>query len=60
MPDVTARGGSDTGVVGRSLTGKRVAIVGGGLSGLAYAGVLRDLGFEPVLFEKCAAVGGHW
>ena len=43
-----------------STHGKRVAIVGGGLSGLAYAGVLRDLGFDCVVFEKSGAVGGHW
>jgi dimethylaniline monooxygenase (N-oxide forming) len=39
---------------------KRVAIVGGGISGLAYAHVLRKNGFEPVVFEKAPRVGGVW
>ena len=38
----------------------RVAVVGGGISGLAYAHVLRKNGFEPVVFEKASRVGGVW
>ncbi len=39
---------------------KRVAIVGGGISGLIHAHVLRKNGFEPVVFEKAREVGGVW
>ena len=38
----------------------RVAVIGGGISGLAYAHVLRKNGFEPVVFEKASRVGGVW
>lgn len=39
---------------------RRVAIVGAGISGLAYAHVLRRRGYAPVVFEKGARVGGVW
>lgn len=39
---------------------KRVAIVGGGISGLIHAHVLRKNGFEAVVFEKSSEVGGVW
>ena len=38
----------------------RVAVIGGGISGLAYAHVLRKNGFQPVVFEKAGRVGGVW
>jgi cation diffusion facilitator CzcD-associated flavoprotein CzcO len=38
----------------------RVAVIGGGISGLTYAHVLRKNGFEPVVFEKAGRVGGVW
>lgn len=37
----------------------RVAVVGAGVSGLACARTLRDLGHDPVVFEKSGAVGGR-
>lgn len=43
-----------TGAVGR----KRVAIVGGGLSGLACAKYLADAGHEPIVLEAREVLGG--
>jgi len=40
--------------------GPTVGIVGGGISGIAYAHVLRKNGFRPVVFEKAPRVGGVW
>ncbi len=42
------------------MTESTVAIIGGGISGLAYAHVLRKNGFAPVVFEKAERVGGVW
>lgn len=39
---------------------QRVAIIGAGISGLAYADVLTRCGFSVVLFEYCARIGGVW
>lgn len=39
---------------------RRVAIVGAGPGGLAAARYLLLHGFEPVLFEQSAGVGGQW
>jgi len=39
-------------------TGKHVVVVGGGISGLCTAFLLRKKGFRITLFEKDAAVGG--
>ncbi len=36
-----------------------VAVIGAGISGLALAGALRDLGFAPVVLERSQAVGGR-
>ncbi|NNL85346.1 MAG: NAD(P)/FAD-dependent oxidoreductase [Myxococcales bacterium] len=44
----------------RSQRGKRIAIVGAGVSGIAAASVLNRLGHETVLFEKAAEIGGIW
>lgn len=38
----------------------RVAIIGAGMSALAYADVLTRCGFAVVLFERGARVGGVW
>jgi predicted NAD/FAD-binding protein len=38
---------------------KRVAIIGGGMSGVATSAFLRDKKFEIHLFEKEAKLGGH-
>lgn len=38
----------------------RIAVVGGGISGIAHAHVLQKNGFEVVVFEKAAEVGGVW
>lgn len=37
----------------------RVAVVGGGLAGLACAGALRDAGFGVTVFDKGRGVGGR-
>jgi len=39
---------------------QRVAIVGAGISGLAYADVLTRCGFSVVLFESGPRIGGVW
>ena len=36
----------------------RVAIVGGGPAGLSAARYLRSEGFEPIILERAAALGG--
>lgn len=38
----------------------RVAIVGTGISGIAFAGVFRRFGHECVLFDKADSIGGIW
>jgi len=38
----------------------RVAIVGGGPAGLSAARYLLHEGFEPVILEHAAALGGQW
>ncbi|MBE9143767.1 FAD-dependent oxidoreductase [Planktothrix mougeotii] len=38
---------------------KPVVIIGGGPAGLAAAGKLQDFGYEVVLIEKQAEIGGH-
>ena len=43
-----------------TVEGKRVAIVGAGISGLAHAHVFRKNGFEVVVFEKSSEVAGVW
>ncbi|WP_196054604.1 flavin-containing monooxygenase [Nocardia aurantiaca] len=43
-----------------SAGGKRVGIIGAGIAGLVTAKVLRDDGFEVVVFDKEAAAGGVW
>jgi len=43
-----------------AMAAQRVAIVGAGISGLAYADVLTRCGFSVVLFERCARIGGVW
>ena len=40
--------------------GRRVAIVGAGVSGLVTARVLLDDGFDVSVFEKAAEIGGVW
>ncbi|MEU2258663.1 NAD(P)/FAD-dependent oxidoreductase [Nocardia xishanensis] len=42
------------------MTGARVAVIGAGVAGLVTAKVLRDDGFDVVVFEKEPAVGGVW
>lgn len=39
--------------------GKRVAVIGAGVSGIACAHVLRGAGFAPVIFEKSRGLGGR-
>ncbi|MEO7275084.1 MAG: NAD(P)/FAD-dependent oxidoreductase, partial [Vicinamibacterales bacterium] len=38
----------------------RVAVVGGGPAGISAARYLRTEGFEPVILERAAALGGQW
>lgn len=38
---------------------KRVGIIGGGISGLTSAALLKNKGFDVVLFEKSGRVGGN-
>ena len=40
--------------------GDRIAVIGGGISGIAAANVLKKNGFEPVVFEKSDKLGGVW
>ena len=40
------------------LTGKSVAVVGGGPAGISAAYYLRRMGIKPVIFEKMPAAGG--
>src|ERR1700729_2739279 len=39
---------------------RAVAIIGGGPAGLVAARFLKQHGFNPVIFEAAAAVGGQW
>src|SRR5215207_7339355 len=39
---------------------ERVAVVGAGPAGLVAARFLRSEGFDPVLFEQGAGIGGQW
>ncbi len=41
------------------MTSMRVAVIGGGLSGLVCAGALRDAGFGVTVFDKGRGVGGR-
>ncbi|GAB0101198.1 NAD(P)/FAD-dependent oxidoreductase [Nocardia sp. JMUB6875] len=43
-----------------SAGGKRVGIIGAGIAGLVTAKVMRDDGFEVVVFDKEDAAGGVW
>lgn len=43
----------------KSTKGRRVVIAGAGIAGLAAAHVLADAGFEVVVLEKAASVGGR-
>jgi dimethylaniline monooxygenase (N-oxide forming) len=38
----------------------KIAVIGGGISGIATAQVLKKNGFTPVVFEKSAKPGGVW
>ncbi len=38
----------------------RIAIIGAGISGIATARILQKNGFEAVIFEKSAKLGGVW
>jgi dimethylaniline monooxygenase (N-oxide forming) len=40
--------------------GKRVCVVGGGISGIAHAQILKKNGFDVVVFEKAPEIGGVW
>ena len=38
----------------------RIAIIGAGISGIAFAGILRRFGHECILYEKRESIGGIW
>ena len=38
---------------------KKIGIIGGGISGLAAAFLLKNKGFDVMLFEKSGRVGGN-
>jgi cation diffusion facilitator CzcD-associated flavoprotein CzcO len=40
--------------------GSRIAIIGGGISGIAAANILKKNGYQPVVFEKSQNLGGVW
>ncbi|MEP6895673.1 MAG: NAD(P)-binding domain-containing protein, partial [Chloroflexota bacterium] len=40
--------------------GARIAIIGGGISGITTAVTLKKNGFQPVIFEKSETLGGVW
>src|SRR6185436_15282886 len=40
--------------------GSRIAVIGAGISGIATANILKKNGFEAVVFEKSAKLGGVW
>lgn len=40
--------------------GGRVCVIGAGIAGLVTAKVLRDDGFDVIVFDKCASIGGVW
>lgn len=38
----------------------KIAIIGGGISGIASAQILKKNGHDPIIFERSAAPGGVW
>ncbi len=42
------------------MSGNQVAVIGGGVSGLVTAKVLRNDGFDVSIFEKASEIGGVW
>ena len=38
----------------------KIAIIGAGFAGIAAGKVLRQLGHDAIIFEKCPDVGGVW
>jgi cation diffusion facilitator CzcD-associated flavoprotein CzcO len=40
--------------------GRRVGVIGAGISGLVTAKVLLEDGFDPIVFEKDMDLGGVW
>ena len=38
----------------------RIAVIGGGISGLAFANVFKRFGHECIVFEKSDRIGGIW
>jgi dimethylaniline monooxygenase (N-oxide forming) len=41
-------------------SGRRVCIIGAGIAGLVTAKVLRDDGFEVIVFDRSPTIGGVW
>src|SRR5215207_6904242 len=41
-------------------TGPRVCVIGAGIAGLVTAKVLRDDGFDVLVFERLPTIGGVW
>lgn len=42
------------------MTNKRIAVIGGGVSGLTSIKCCLDEGLEPVCFERTDDIGGLW
>src|SRR5258708_23098194 len=40
--------------------GKRIAVTGGGISGIAAANILQKNGYSVVVYEKSDKIGGVW
>ena len=58
---MTARGDLSVATgAGADGCGKRVAVIGAGISGLVTAKVFLEDGFDPIVFEKEAELGGVW
>ncbi|XP_054706188.1 dimethylaniline monooxygenase [N-oxide-forming] 2-like isoform X3 [Uloborus diversus] len=43
-----------------SIKRKRIAVLGGGFSGIGSIAMLKDEGLEPICFEKTDKLGGTW
>ncbi|KAM6262684.1 LOW QUALITY PROTEIN: uncharacterized protein LJ264_006376 [Porphyrio hochstetteri] len=54
------KGATDRGTGAKSSMGKKVAIIGGGSSGLCAIKACLQEGLEPVCFERSGDIGGLW
>ncbi|CZR66970.1 related to FAD dependent oxidoreductase [Phialocephala subalpina] len=47
-------------ISGDNLPPKRVAVIGAGVSGITAAKHLKNVGINPVVFERSSRIGGNW